>query len=164
MYNYFNINKIMFIFLNFILFGLWGCNRIYEDHVIMASNDFVWNKNDPIEFEVNINDIKTPYDIKIGIRHGKYMKHKNLLISSDSYAPSGKKHTMTRKVLLQNELGEWTGNASDNLWNNELMFVQSENFSEAGKYKFVLTHKMSNPSIPLIMEVGLILDKVNSQD
>ena len=50
------------------------------------------------------------------------------------------------------------------IWDIEVILLDNYTFQEAGTYVFTIEHDMGGDMVPLVMEIGLVVDKISSKD
>ena len=146
--------------LLFLLFTtLCSCDRIYEKHYPLGDTLY-WIRNDTLEFDVNIDHPDQFYDVIVGVRHAELYPFESIIVNLQCTNPSGKEIHITKDLSLVGEDGKFNGDAIGDIWDKEIMFKKKEKFQEKGKHLFRLTHQMATDTLPMVMEVGLIVERV----
>ena len=153
-----------FIVLALLLLTLMSCNfnRIYNKHEGIP--ELVWRRAYVLTFEVDIQDISIPYDIDVAVRHAEGFPNKVLKIKASLTNPSGETLTNPFDLVLADEDGKWIGSGMGQIWDTEVSILDDFRFQEVGTYTFMIEHNMNAEMVPLVMEIGLVVDKVPSAD
>ena len=69
----------------------------------------------------------------------------------------------TVEFILQNPDGKWNGSGLGDIWDNQIMFKQNIRFPMKGKYSFSVEQAMRNPALPMIMEIGMRIEKFEKE-
>ncbi len=133
-------------------------NRVFEQHTKM--DDLAWKQENVISFQVNIEDNSTPYNFLVAIRHASGFPYQNLLLTFSRTTPSGKKETQEHELRLADENGDYLGDGMGDFWDFSFPLETGKMLEETGMYTLELKHDMPRDPLPLIMEVGLIVEKV----
>lgn len=146
------------LFIFSVLF-LASCdkNRVFEDNKDIP--DGVWSRNNKVSFQVNIIDSITPHNIFVNIRNSGSYPYRNiyLFITTTSKGITVKD---TFECILADEKGKWYGNGLGDIWDNQLLFKKNIRFPHTGLYTFEYEQAMRNDDLPMIMDVGLRIEKV----
>jgi gliding motility-associated lipoprotein GldH len=73
--------------------------------------------------------------------------------------PNGKFSTDTLECILADEKGKWLGKGLGDIYDNQIPFKRNVRFPQAGTYVFEIQQGMRSDNIPLIMDVGLRIEK-----
>ena len=122
-------------------------------------DDYQWDKDKNIIFNVNINDIKSKYDVIIAVRHTSQYPYANLQINLTFYSPSGQERTKDHNLFLRNNDGSFKGSVMGNIYDMEFEVLKKINFTEQGTYKFEINSLMPKYTTPALMDIGLIIKK-----
>lgn len=139
---------------------LSACNKgvIYQKYVTIP--DKLWNMDKPVSFDVNIDDTTNYYDVYVYIRNGDNYEYSNLYLFIDITNPAHKTETDTLECILANPVtGRWLGNGLGDIWDNRIPFKRNLRFHKAGVYTFKYTQAMRLDKLPMIMDVGLGIQK-----
>lgn len=148
------------IFGNFILlFLLFSCdkNRVYEKNSDIPK--YQWDSKFIVAFELEINDTSFLYDVYANIRHADAYPFRNLWIIVHTTFPSGEKKEKRIELPLADESGKFFGEGMGDIWDYRILIQQNAIFPEAGKYKFELEQNMRQDPLPMIMSMGLRVEK-----
>jgi gliding motility-associated lipoprotein GldH len=156
------IKKILFIPIFTIIIFSNSCNKkhFYQDYVEIPEK--IWKQSQVVKFIVNIQDIKQAYNISINVRHGFNYKYKNIWLFIKTTSPSGKSRLDTLNCILQKNNNHWAGKCIGDICDIQIPFADSIHFTEPGKYTFEIEHGLREKKVPLILEIGLIIDKINT--
>ena len=156
--------KSGFFIIAVLFFGLFfsACddNRIFEENTEIPGN--TWSSSNAIKFDVNIVDTKTPANFYINVRNADGYPYNNLFLFIKTTFPDGKMSNDTLECVLADENGKWLGSGMGDIYDNQISFKKNVLFPEAGKYTFELQHGMRSDLIPLIMDVGLRIEKAEN--
>ncbi len=154
--------KARFIVITILSFGSFfsACdnNRIFEENAEIPDNN--WSSSNVVKFDVTIVDTVTPTNFYINVRNANGYPYNNLFLFIKTSFPGGKISTDTLECVLADEKGEWLGSGMGDIYDNQIPFKKNVIFPEAGKYTFEIQHGMRADLIPLIMDVGLRIEKV----
>ena len=146
-------------FLLFIFYFLSSCDsaRVYEKN--QEISDGVWNKDEKISFEVEIADTITPHNFYVNVRNADGYPYSNIYIFITTIFPDHKFSRDTLECILSDETGKWLGNGLGDIFDNQIFFKKGVRFPGRGKYTFVMEQAMRADELPLIMDVGLRIEK-----
>ncbi len=133
-------------------------NRIFEENKELINN--CWSSDNIIKFEVDIDSLETPTNFYINIRISEGYPYSNLFLFIKTTFPNGKMANDTLDCILADLNGKWIGSGMGDIYDNQIPFKKNVLFPEKGKYIFELQHGMRQEIIPLILDVGLRIEKV----
>jgi len=73
--------------------------------------------------------------------------------------PNGKFSNDTLECVLADEKGKWLGTGLGDIYDNQIPFKRNVRFPMAGTYRFEIEQGMRTETVPLIMDVGLRIEK-----
>ena len=133
-------------------------SRIFEQNREIPATG--WAVKNVVKFDVDINNIKTPTNFYINVRNADGFPYSNLFLYIKTKFPNGKMLNDTLNCLLADENGKWLGHGLGDIYDNQIPFKRNVLFPQTGKYSFEIQHGMRLDSLPLIMDVGLRIEKV----
>ena len=138
---------------------LLSCNpgRIYEKNSMIP--DGVWNRHEPVTFEVQIEDTLSMHDLYINVRNTSLYPMRNLFLFVRTTAPSGHAVTDTVEIILADEKGRWYGSGLGDIWDLSQLYKQNIRFAQKGTYSFSCEQAMRTENLPFILDVGLRIEK-----
>lgn len=160
---YLSLRKIKFIRLPLIITGLLlfltGCDdkRIFEENTNIPDNN--WNINNKVKFDVSIKDPSTSANFYVNVRNADGYPYSNLFLFIKTTFPNGKFSTDTLECILADEQGKWLGRGLGDIYDNQIPFKRNVRFPLPGIYSFEIQHGMRTENVPLIMDVGLRIEK-----
>lgn len=145
-----------------LLFIVSACqdNRVYENYIDIPNHE--WNKEHIARFEVEITDSVQVHNIYVNIRNtGKY-PYSNLWLFIKQTDPEGKISEEKFECRLASDTGEWYGSGFGNIFDIQVLYKPAIIFTKPGLYTFEMVQGMRADNLPGIVNVGLKLDKTNS--
>jgi len=151
--------RLPLIFLIGLLFLIAGCDdkRIFEENKDIPDNS--WNMNNKITFNVPIKDPSTPANFYVNVRNADGYPYSNIFLFIKTTFPNGKFSTDTLECILADAQGKWIGKGLGDIYDNQIPFKRNVRFPLAGIYTFEIQQGMRVDNIPLIMDVGLRIEK-----
>lgn len=155
-------NKIELLLLacSFMLL-LLSCdkNRVLDENAELPDN--VWNVNNVLKFELNVTDTLTLHNFYINVRNADGYPYSNLYMTITTGFPDGRTSKDTLECILANDKGEWLGDGLGDIWDSRIPFKKGVRFPKTGTYTFQLQHLMRTDDLPLLMDVGLRIEKMD---
>lgn len=145
------------VLLFVLFFSSCDKNRIFDDYKGIPDNN--WSSSNVIKFEVDITDIEVPTNFYINVRNADGYPFNNLFLFIKTTFPDGKMSNDTLECILADENGKWQGSGMGDIYDNQIPFKKNVRFPAAGKYTFEIQHGMRTDIIPLIMDIGLRIEK-----
>jgi gliding motility-associated lipoprotein GldH len=131
--------------------------RVFEENKEIS--DVIWDANEKISFEVPITDTTTPNNLFINVRNADDYPYSNLYLFITTTFPNGKLSKDTLECILADDQGNWLGSGLGDLWDNQIPFKKNVRFPVSGKYTFEIEQAMRKDKLPLIVDVGLRIEK-----
>ena len=157
------IKKRKYIFLSplfFLMVSLFtACdnNRIFEQNVTISETG--WAINDIVKLDVTITDTVNPTNFYINVRNADGYPYSNLFLYVKTIFPTGKVANDTLEWMLSDDKGKWLGSGMGDIYDNQIPFKRNVRFPASGKYTFEIQHGMRVETVPLIMDIGLRIEK-----
>lgn len=153
------MSKYIFAFFTLLLFVACDSNRYFEENKEIQDN--LWKAENEIPFEFEIKDSTEVYNVLINIRNAGHYEYANLYLFLTTTYPDNSKSVDTVNCILQNAEGKWLGEGLGDIWDNRILFKPNVVFKKTGKYTISFQHAMRKDPLPMIMDVGLRIEKVN---
>ncbi|HEY0029367.1 MAG TPA: gliding motility lipoprotein GldH [Bacteroidia bacterium] len=154
-------SKAVSITVSFLLMVLFfsSCDqaRIFEQNQSMPESG--WAETNVVKFDVDIKDPSTPANFYINVRQADGYPYSNLFMFIKTVFPSGKSSTDTLECVLADDKGKWLGSGVGDLYDNQIPFKRNVRFPQAGNYHFEIQQAMRTENVPLIMDIGLRIEK-----
>jgi gliding motility-associated lipoprotein GldH len=149
--------KTSLLLLAVLFFAACDSKRVFEQNTEIPNN--VWNVKNVVKFDVDVNDIKTPTNFYVNVRNADGFPYSNLYLYIKTTMPNGQISNDTLECVLADETGKWLGNGMGDIYDNQIPFKRNVRFPVTGKYTFEMQHGMRVEDLPLIMDVGLRIEK-----
>ncbi len=156
--NIHNVFSWSVICFSLLLFTSCDSKRLFEENQDIPESG--WKISDVKKFEVEILDPSTSANFYINVRNADGYPYNNLFLFIKTNFPNGKFSNDTLECVLADANGKWLGKGIGDIYDNQIPFKRNVHFPLAGKYTFEIQHGMRYESIPLIMDIGLRIEKV----
>jgi len=153
---------VLLLFLSIWLLTSCDGNKIYESNVEIPKGS--WDIEHVAQFKFAIEDTKIPYNLKVNVRNTEFYMSQNLWVFIKTTSPSSKVQYDTLNCLLANDKGEWLGEGMGDIWDLSVPYKQSIGFPEKGQYTVEIKHGMRMQKVPMIMEIGLRVEKAEIEE
>lgn len=147
----------IFLMLCVLFFTSCDSARIFEQNQEMPESG--WAQSNLVKFDVDIKDPATPANFYINVRNADGYPYGNIFLFIKTVFPNGKSSKDTLECVLADDKGKWLGTGAGDLYDNQIPFKRNVRFPMAGTYHFEIEQGMRPESIPLIMDVGLRIEK-----
>ena len=152
------MNKVFYIFVISCFFVSCGdADIVYQDSKVIENN--IWNKNEGVSFDFDINDTTEFYDFYFNLRTTNLYEWSNLYLFVEIGSPEEQFNIDTVEFSLANSVGEWTGISSGSIINNKILFISKKRFPSLGTYKLTFNQAMRQDHLTEVMDVGIIIKK-----
>ncbi|MQY80480.1 MAG: gliding motility lipoprotein GldH [Bacteroidetes bacterium] len=145
--------------LAFLLsFSMLSCDpdRVYEENVLIPEHK--WNRNNLLQFQVNITDTVSSFNLYINIRNGDDYSYRNLFLFINTYAPTGEWVRDTVNCILANEKGKWLGSGIGDIYDIQIPYKKNVRFPYPGIYSFTFEQAMRTEELSHVYDVGLRIE------
>jgi gliding motility-associated lipoprotein GldH len=132
-------------------------SRVFEENKVIDGQ--MWNASDKIPFLVEINDTNARYNLYINVRNASDYPFSNLYLFMETRYPGNTYSRDTLECVLADDKGNWLGDGSGDLWDNQILFKKNVKFHKTGVYTFTLEQAMRMQRLPQILDVGIRLEK-----
>ena len=141
------------------VFLIFSCDpdRVYEKNIRIP--DGVWYRNNPVRFELMVEDTITPHNLYINVRNAGMYPVSNLYLFVTTVAPTGHSIKDTVQIILADEKGKWLGKGLGDIWDNRHLYKENVRFAQKGKYVFEYEQAMRLEKLPFILDAGLRVEK-----
>lgn len=140
-----------------LLFSSCDKARIFEENKDIPESG--WDSSNVVKFAVEIKDPATPANFYINVRNADGYPYSNLFLFIKTKFPNGKQSSDTLECQLADENGKWIGKGAGDIYDNQIPFKKNVRFPLAGTYSFEIAQGMRMKEVPLIMDIGLRIEK-----
>jgi len=150
-----------FPLLQLIACSLWlsSCQTIdlYERVVSIPQQE--WKSSFKPQFNFNIKDTQTRYDIYVLLRHNEKYEFNNVWISLTYQLKGQQPVTSQYELPLANNEG-WIGTAMDDLYEHRIRITPPGGIAlKSGEYSFTIGQIMRKDPLENVLNVGLRIEK-----
>lgn len=142
-----------------ILFASCNKNVVFSEYKKLPEEG--WSISNKLSYDVNIEDNNKYHNVFLTVRHADSYPYSNLYLFLTTTYPDGKVSKDTLECILANKKGEWQGDGAGDLWDNKIPLKKNLRFPQNGKYTFTFEHGMRSDPLPLILDFGMIVEKVD---
>lgn len=140
-----------------LLLSACDSGRIFEQNTTIPESG--WDSSNVVKFNVDIKDPAAATNFYVNVRNADGYPYSNLFLFIKTKFPNGKQATDTLECILADEKGKWIGKGLGDIYDNQIPFKRNVRFPMAGVYTFEIEQGMRSRNIPLIMDVGLRIEK-----
>ena len=152
------MKKIMLFLISLMVFSACDDNRVFEENVGIPDN--VWNQSFVPKFEIDIQDTMSYHNFYINVRNADGYPFRNLFMFITSTTPNQAPIRDTFECILADEQGRWLGDGLGDIFDNQILVKKGVRFPKAGTYTFEIEQGMRMEDLPLIMDVGIRVEKM----
>ncbi|MEA3445610.1 MAG: gliding motility lipoprotein GldH [Bacteroidota bacterium] len=155
-------NRAVSIFLIAFMLMFIACDKdkVFEEYGQSFSN-YDWGQNQKVEFNPEIIDIETDYELFVLVRHIYGFPYKDINILIKLISPSGKKRLVTISVDIINENNKYFSDCAGDYCDRKKLIFSGFSFEEAGVYTIIFSQNNPIDPLPGIMDIGLMIRKSN---
>lgn len=141
-----------------VIFSSCDKKVVYEKNDRIPSA--VWNEDQVIEFQVEINDTLNPHHIFVNIRNLNNYPMNNLFLFVTITSPDRLFNRDTVQSFLAEPSGKWIGKGFGSVWSNRFRYKTNIRFPVTGTYHFKIEQAMRLNELEGISDVGIRIEKV----
>jgi gliding motility-associated lipoprotein GldH len=144
------------LLLIFLVFN--GCDNqaIYDQSIPIK--DEIWNRDNVLEFQVEIQDSIRPNDFYIQLRNTTDYPYSNLYFFLDTEFPNGEIIRDTIQCILAEPNGKWIGEGLGKIKSNRILLRNNVRFPYSGYYLFRVEHAMRVVDLAGIADFGIRIE------
>jgi len=144
---------------------LFACdtNRVYETNTDLA--DEQWTKDQIVSFDFDIEDANQAYNLYANIRNAQHYPYHNLYYQYElrDSVGTGLKKELQNIILFEPKTGEPFGEGLGDIFDHRQLLLEQFKFPAPGSYSMSLQQYMRNDTLPLIMSVGVRVEKAATE-
>ena len=151
------------LLIGLALLSLAACdpNRVFEKNVDIP--DYVWNYQDPVAFEVAIEDTTAIYNLYVNVRHTNFYPFSNMWVMVTTVFPDGETLEQRLDLELADKDGKWFGDCLGDICDVQLILQEKAYFNQVGTYTFRFNQIMRMDDLPAVMSMGLRVEKAGER-
>jgi gliding motility-associated lipoprotein GldH len=153
--NFLSLSAIAIVFML-----VTSCNKnvVFSDYTKLP--DEGWKTENRLKFEVDIKDNNALHNVFLNVRHADSYPYANLFVFLTTTYPDGKTSIDTLECIFADKKGKWVGDGAGDLWDNKIPLKKNLRFPQTGKYTFSFEQGMRSNPLPLILDFGMTVEKV----
>lgn len=137
-----------------------ACNSgtIYQSFVTIEDK---WSVSDPINFQVNVNEVVAPIDAMISLRYARDYPYNNIYLRYQVIDAQGNQliDKLEEVVFFVPKTGKPLGSGLGDVYDLDHALFENYTFEKPGAYQFVFTQFMRSDSLMGVGRLGLILQQ-----
>lgn len=162
-YSLLRMKTSLFVSLLFII-GIATFVSCSESQVYKNFEDvkqFSWEQQDAKTFSFEIQQADVPHRVHIALRHITETPLNNVPVKYTITAPGGSEETGTANIMLRDtETGKLLGEVAYQFTDIDKVVEENWTPKAAGNYTVTVSHNGQQDPVPTVMEVGLLVEKV----
>lgn len=139
-------------------------NRIYDTNIELEGQQ--WVTGDVASFEFDIADKDQSYNVLVNVTNAQHYPFHNLYYQYELVGPG--EETIQKELvninLFDPKTGEPFGEGLGDVFDHRQLILRDFEFPESGKYVMNLQHYMRRDTLPLIMSVGVRVERFEVKD
>lgn len=152
-----NIIKALIIIL---ALGFGSCKEESIINTTHAIPDFGWAYKDSLQYNFEIKDTSTAYNLYLDIKHTAAYPLQNLYTYVRTVYPNGKTYQQQLNMDLASKSGAWNGEKAwfSDEYNLRIVLQEGSFFNQIGNYKLNLQQYLRQDSIPGLSQITLCIE------
>jgi len=158
------INTIpTFVFMAILSIVWTSCAKSDAYQKQVAITDGNWQSNNKPEFEIEITDTTSVYDLFLLLRHDDAYPYSNMWVRINIQQPGDSVYLVGERleVTMADPEGKWLGRNFGDLWEQKAILSNDKYpiFTKPGTYKLKLEHLMRANPLENVLNVGINVQK-----
>lgn len=157
--------RLLFMLVGFIAILFLGSCENFEMNSYfkkVAIPHQAWKGNEPLVFEINVEDVIAPYYYFLYLQHDDHYPYSNFWGEISVYRGNDSIPILTQRIEadLADNRGNWLGAGTQDIVQHKIPFSFKEplEFGDAGIYRFELKQLMRIDPLPMI-SAGVLMEK-----
>ncbi|MEM8528670.1 MAG: gliding motility lipoprotein GldH [Bacteroidota bacterium] len=134
-------------------------NYIYEEKVEVPKA--IWQNENPIAYEFDVEDIKSKYNLYLDVTHSDQFASQNFYTMIHTTYPSDRKVDSQISIELANKLGQWYGKCKGGKCELRVVLQQETLFKEQGQHQIVFEQYTREAALKGVEAMAFSVEKVN---
>jgi gliding motility-associated lipoprotein GldH len=155
---YHPLGRLAVVAILFMMLSSCDGNVLYEKNERIP--DASWNKNQKLEFHVEVTDTIKPHHIFVNVRNLNNYPMSNLSLFVSITSPDELFNRDTVLYYLAEPSGKWVGKGFGNVWSNRYRYKSNVRFPVSGTYRFEIEQAMRVDDLEGISDIGLRVEIV----
>lgn len=156
--------KLKLLLLLFFLTAIhYGCKKDYFYAKSKTIENQKWSKNDIQGFTFYIEDTINTYNFIINLRNTTEYEYQNLYLFMNTIYPDKTSSRDTLELIMADPTGRWLGKGKGFFRDNLFMFKKNVSLPMQGNYRIEFIQAMRTDTLKGIDEIGLRIQKTQSQ-
>ncbi len=145
------------------LFVLVSCNsdRLYQKSYPLPTKG--WAYSDSLQFDFEVPDTTTLYDLQITIEHTTAFPYRNLYTQVHTVFPSMQRQTQVLSLELMDQVGFWQGSCGGRTCKLLVPIQEHIFFRQPGTYRIVLEQFSRKEVLEGVREISLEVKAVGQR-
>jgi gliding motility-associated lipoprotein GldH len=150
-------------FLFFLLLIFTACERfLYDENKKIP--EAVWAYKDLMEFNFEITDTVSLYNIYLEVKHDAVYNAQNIYAKVYVTFPDAKERNQLVSLELADNRGEWLGKCSAKSCTRRIPFMPNASFDQIGKYKLKFEQFTRQEKVKGIESLRMIVEKIKKDN
>jgi gliding motility-associated lipoprotein GldH len=135
-----------------------ACGPAYQYEQYYTIDNGQWTYADSLQFNFNVEDSTTIYDVLLEVDHSTAYKNQNLYVRINTVFPNGQRQSEPLSIELSDpSTGFWEGKCSDDQCEAIIPIQQSIYFNQLGDYQIIIEQYMRRDPVDGVLGLGLML-------
>lgn len=144
-----------------LLFVVFSCNKNKVFSKRQEIENYVWDKDQPVDFEVDIEDTSSSYQINLLLTHAIFYQFDKLQMVLEMTNTIGETVSLPLVIPVRDKNKEFLGEGLGDIYDLETTILTRFKFPDQGKFLFAIRPDMPGERTMGVMSIGLQIIKEN---
>ena len=140
------------------VFFVSGCRKKSVYHEYLTLENTVWDKNYTCNFDVEIEELDTLYDVTFYLRHTTNYPYSNIWLFVNQISPEGNIIADTIAYEVADYTGRWQAKDVGSVLTLPIAYKQKHKFKQKGNYRYSIRHGMRTDTLQGVQAIGFKLN------
>lgn len=153
-----SVTVVSFALLFVVILSSCGNNKSYILEGTTTFDESTWVQADTLDYNVNISDTTTRYNIGMTLKHNKDYTYQNIYLMIYTTFPDGKRYSKQVNIDIADKTGKWYSDCSGNTCTVEIDIQREAIFNQAGKYTFTIEQFTRDEQLSNIQSISFYIE------
>lgn len=154
-----NLFLVIYLILAGLFLGSCTSDLVVNESAVVEG---LWDKNDTVTFDFEINDTLSNFDFFINVRHKISYPYQNIFFFVNTEFPNGNLTNDTIECVLADVRGKWYGRGFGDVKENRILITKNLRFPVSGYYQMKFVQAMREEKLSGLTDIGIQISKASA--